>query len=113
MQALPFNSDGTASSSVVENRASLHQQSTSKRPAAETAQSLGLPQMGHSGACSGAWSVGLRKGSSAMAGLHHDGRSMPDGRLGHAIQGGPGVRKAVHARGQCGTALGRPCPDVA
>lgn len=113
MQALPFNSDGTASSSVVENRASLHQQSTSKRPAAETAQSLGLPQVGHSGAWSGAWSIGLREGSTVMAGLHHHWRIVPDRGLGHAIQGGPGLRKTVHARGQCGTALGRPCPDVA
>jgi len=73
MHAFPFSSDGTASSSALENRASWHQQAPSKRPAVETAQLLGLPQMGHSGAWIGAWSVGLRQGSSAMAGLHHDG----------------------------------------
>ena len=64
MQALPLRSAGTALSSASENRTSLHQQSTSKLPAAETAQSLGLPQTGHSGAYRGGvvmrWSLAGR-----------------------------------------------------
>ena len=50
MQALPFNSSGTEASSESVNVIDLHQHSTSKDPAADAAHSLGLPQIGQSGA---------------------------------------------------------------
>ena len=50
MHALPLNSEGTRLNKAAENCTSLHQHSTSKVPAADAAHSLGLPQMGQSGA---------------------------------------------------------------
>lgn len=53
MQAFPFRSGGTATISVAENLASLHQHAMSNVPEAEAAQPLGLPQRGNSGAWRG------------------------------------------------------------
>ena len=59
MQAFPFRSGGMAASSVAENLASSHQQATSKRPAAETAQSFGWPHRGKAEREAAGWSRGL------------------------------------------------------